>query len=429
MTTATMINETFEQPTQSAPPAARRVRQLLARTQTFSDRLMALNEIALAFGSAHTIDELMRVVTVRVGQLFKYEHCGLCLHTDGRWKMRTLAGAPIPCDRPGEGDWLRRVLTTAQPELIVGGAASAALPNGMRSLLIAPLVGDHEVIGALQFATARPNAYDSDDVRIINLLAAHLASSIRSVRRLDALQSAQSALARYSADLEERNRELDSYAHTIAHDLKAPLGQINGYAHLLTSRSDVILDDEAYEYLGQVQFSVIGMTRMIDQLLFIAQLRGADHLLAPVEVEQTAYLALERFKKAINDRGITVEIAPDLPTACGHEVWIEEVFANLIGNAVKYIGDDNPAPKISLSARPEGDFVRYEVRDNGIGIAAEDRARLFQMFSRLNPTHGDGLGLGLSIVSRIVRRLGGSLGVESDGHGSSFWFTLPTACS
>src|SRR5262249_5069613 len=159
-----------------------------------------------------------------------------------------------------------------------------------------------------------------------------VSSAIRNVRRLDALQAAQGALARYTADLEERNRELDAYSHTIAHDLKAPLGQINGYAHLLTTRPDVILDDEAYEFLGQIHASVIGMTRMIDQLLFLAQLRGANNLLTEVEIEPVVRLALERFGKAIGDRGIAIEIAPDLPPGCGHEIWIEEVFANLIGN-------------------------------------------------------------------------------------------------
>ncbi len=424
MTTGTAVNTLYDQPAQPAQPAARRVRQLLARTQAFSDRVMALNELALALGGAQSVDDLMRIVTARVDQLFKYEHCGLCLQVDGRWRLRTLAGMPLS----DEGDWLRRALTSAQPELIVHGAAAAALPDEMRSLLIAPLVVDHEVIGAFQLASARPNAYDSDDVRIVNLLAAHLASSIRSLRRLEALQTAQAGLARYSADLEERNRELDAYAHTIAHDLKAPLGQIIGYAHLLNTRPNMTLDDEANDYLEQIQFSVVGMTRMIDQLLFIAQLRGADNLPTQVEVEQTVYLALERFRKAISDRGILIEIASQLPTACGHEVWIEEVFANLIGNAVKYIGDDNPAPTIRVSGRVDGDYARYEVHDNGIGIAPEDRARLFQMFSRLNPTQGDGLGLGLSIVSRIIHRLGGSLGIDSDGQGSRFWFTLPTAC-
>ena len=426
--TGAIITDSYDHPTQPAPPAARRVRQLLARTQAYSDRVMALNEIALAFGGAHSLDDLLHVVTARAGQLLKYEHCGLCLHVDGRWRMRTLAGTPLSSDRPGESDALRRVLATAQPELIVSGPALAVLPPGYRSMLIAPLIGDHEVIGALQFAGSRPNAYDSDDVRIVSLLAAHIASNIRSVRRHEALQAAQASLARYAADLEDRNRALDSYSHTIAHDLKAPLGQINGYAHLLTTRQDVMLDDEAYDYLGQIQLSVIGMTRMIDQLLFIAQLRGADALMGQVDMVQTAYVALERFKKAIDDRGIVVEVAPDLPSACGHEAWIEEVFANLIGNAVKYIGETNPAPKIAISAQPQGDFVRYEIRDNGIGIAPEDYQRLFQMFSRLDAAQGEGVGLGLSIVGDIIRRLGGEVGVDSDG-GTCFWFTLQAACS
>ena len=112
----------------------------------------------------------------------------------------------------------------------------------------------------------------------------------------------------------------------------------------------------------------------------------------------------------------------------GHAQWIEEIFANLVSNAIKYMGKDNPDPRISIRGKPEGDMVRYEVCDTGVGIAPDDQARLFEMFTRLHTVNAEGLGLGLSIVHRIINKLNGQIGVESEvGKGSTFWFSLPAA--
>lgn len=109
----------------------------------------------------------------------------------------------------------------------------------------------------------------------------------------------------------------------------------------------------------------------------------------------------------------------------GHPQWMTEVFANLISNALKY-RDDQRDLRIYIRAKPEGDRVRYEVEDNGLGIAPEDKARIFALFTRPNSSDERGLGIGLSIVQRMVTKLGGHLGVESElGKGSTFWFTLP----
>jgi signal transduction histidine kinase len=114
----------------------------------------------------------------------------------------------------------------------------------------------------------------------------------------------------------------------------------------------------------------------------------------------------------------------------GHTQWIEEVFANLISNAIKYMGKDNPVPSITITGFQIHNLVRYEVRDTGVGISPKDQAHLFEMFTRLHTVEADGLGLGLSIVRRIISKLNGQLGVESErGKGSAFWFTIPAALS
>jgi two-component system sensor histidine kinase/response regulator len=138
-----------------------------------------------------------------------------------------------------------------------------------------------------------------------------------------------------------------------------------------------------------------------------------------------AQAALQRFKAELG-AGITVDLSPDLPLALGYGPWLEEVFANLIGNAIKYIGKQNPAPRIAIRGSLHAGLAYYAVQDNGIGIQPEDQARLFEMFTRFHHDQATGLGLGLSIVQRIVVKLNGTLGVESTpGQGSTFWFALP----
>lgn len=225
-----------------------------------------------------------------------------------------------------------------------------------------------------------------------------------------------------------RNDALFSYSSTIAHDLKSPLGAIIGYADVVKLLMGDGLPAQVEKYLTSITDSATIMSDMITRLLWLAKL---DHPLAATEVVDMHIIlpaVLMRLQYQIDRRGMTMLIPEELPLVVGHEAWIEEVFANLISNAIKYIGDDNPNPTIAIQCGRVGDQIRFEVEDNGIGISAEDQAKLFTSFSRLHKVQVEGLGLGLVIVHRIVTNLGGQLGVESEpGKGSVFWFTLPAA--
>jgi nitrogen-specific signal transduction histidine kinase/DNA-binding NarL/FixJ family response regulator len=223
-----------------------------------------------------------------------------------------------------------------------------------------------------------------------------------------------------------RNDALHSYSSTIAHDLKAPLGAIIGYADVIKLLARDILPENVFHYLNSITDSASIMSDMITRLLWLAKL---DHPLAAtstVAVEQVVDAALARLQYQLDRRGVTVRLPSEFPSITGHDAWVEEVFANLISNAIKYMGDDNPNPTIEIRSVIEGQMARFEVRDNGIGISSEDQAKLFASFSRLHKVSVEGLGLGLVIVQRIVTNLKGQVGVESEaGKGSTFWFTLP----
>jgi signal transduction histidine kinase len=236
---------------------------------------------------------------------------------------------------------------------------------------------------------------------------------------------AEEQLREYVKELETSVEELDAYALTIAHDLKAPLSGLLGFVEIL--EYSIGRDKEKVALsINYIRNSSEAMVKMVNQLLWLARLQDPQETFMGLEMVSLVRSVLTRFQSQIESKGIEVRLADYLPTALGHSAWIEELFANLIGNAIHYIGDDNLVPSIDIRGAVEGEMVRYEVEDNGIGIKESDRAKLFKTYSRLETIHREGTGLGLSIVKRIVSKLGGDVGVESEwGKGSTFWFTLP----
>jgi signal transduction histidine kinase len=200
-----------------------------------------------------------------------------------------------------------------------------------------------------------------------------------------------------------------------------------GYLEMLCDFERDRLTPQGQDMLRQASNSSYHMKQIIESLLLLAQLRGGTPPTMPVSMRPIVDSAIRRARPDIEERDVTVNVATNLPPLTGYGPWIEEVVANLISNAVKYIGTDNPSPCINILAEEHDGWVRYTVEDNGMGIAPEHRERLFDMFVRFHTAQAEGLGLGLSIVQRIIHKLNGRLGVDSEpGQGSRFWFALPS---
>ncbi len=268
------------------------------------------------------------------------------------------------------------------------------------------------------------------DLRISPLYdrSGHFRARIIVLRDVTATKRAEKTISLYASELEERNRELDAFSHTVAHDLKSPISVILASIDVARIIEADSITPKVNETLTQIETSANKMTQMIDELLKLAKIRDIQEAVTTVDVSSVAQATVERLKLDIHTRGIEVAVSAEMPSALGHALWIEEIFANLIGNAIKYIGKDNPSPLITICGSRQEQFNRYEVQDNGVGIKPEDRDKLFEKFTRFHQGEASGIGLGLSIVLRMVKRLGGTVGVDSEpGKGSTFWFTLPAA--
>jgi PAS domain S-box-containing protein len=227
---------------------------------------------------------------------------------------------------------------------------------------------------------------------------------------------------------EEREQmiaDLDSFAHTVAHDLKGPLSVILSYGELLSPERIPDLDQETIvECATVINEYAAKMNNIIQELFLLSSVRSDEVTIRPFAMGPVVTAALDRLAYMINEKEATITTPDTWPNAVGYEGWVEAVWVNYLSNALKYGGSP---PSIELGANEQEKKVRFWVRDEGPGISQAAQRRLFVPFTRLEQVkYIEGHGLGLSIVKRIVEKLGGQVGVESKpGEGSLFYFTLP----
>jgi two-component system sensor histidine kinase/response regulator len=249
------------------------------------------------------------------------------------------------------------------------------------------------------------------------------------------LETANERLVRSNAELRARNEELDAFVHTVAHDLKSPLAIVAGYAEVLALTYEEMEPEEIEQILGTTTQMARKLARIVDNLLLLARARKEDATILPLCMAEIVADALERLDHEIAASEAEIVVPDQWPTAVGYGPWVEEVWVNYVSNALKYGGRP---PRVELGAdsflvsSPMGSdeggkgLRRFWVRDDGDGLDAEQQSTLFTEFTRLHELSTEGYGLGLSIVRRIVERLGGQVGVTSTvGQGSEFFFTLP----
>lgn len=231
-------------------------------------------------------------------------------------------------------------------------------------------------------------------------------------------------LRRLNAELHARNEDLDTFAHTVAHDLQSSISLIIGYANLMLENQE--LPAELARYVTAMARNGHKMSSVIHELQLLAGVRKAAFTSSRLDMAAVVAEARQRLAYMIEEYQAEIILPENWPEAWGYAPWIEEVWTNYMSNAIKYGGRP---PSIRLGAVVEtDDMVCFWVQDNGPGLSPEQRARLFTPFTQLGKVRATGHGLGLSIVRRIVENLGGKVGVESKGvpgQGSLFIFTLP----
>jgi signal transduction histidine kinase len=363
----------------------------------------------------------------------------------------------FPLEAPAESlDVLhlsRHVLcgSAGQPELadlISHSQLSPELLNvRISSYLRVPVRLHGRLVGALSLGAYEPETrFDQEDARMAEDLGYRIALAKESLRlyqeaqrEIELRKQAEARLLKFNAELERRvsertllleetTREANSFAYTVAHDLRAPLRAITGFSQVLLEDYSGVLDAAGKEYLDRIIGSAQRMDDLIRDLLEYARLNRAEITLEVVDLDVLLARTMQILAQERSERNAEVRWTTPLGKVIAQEVILGQALRNLLSNAMKFVPRDR-RPEVAVTSEHRGDRLRIVIQDNGIGIAPEHQARVFGMFERLNTAEEyPGTGMGLAIVRRAVERLGGDIGLDSTvGKGSQFWIELPVA--
>jgi light-regulated signal transduction histidine kinase (bacteriophytochrome) len=243
------------------------------------------------------------------------------------------------------------------------------------------------------------------------------------IRRLN--DTLECRVAERTAQLEEANKELESFSYSVSHDLRAPLRHVQGYVEMLQKASDGQLSDKAQRYLKTIAEASSEMGYLIDDLLAFSRMGQAEMRESRVHLDELVQDTIRALEMATTDRKIVWQTAPLAPVV-GDRSLLKQVLANLVGNAVKYSRMRDPAViEIGCAGEEEGRVILF-VRDNGAGFDMRYAHKLFGVFQRLHRAEEfEGTGIGLATVRRIVARHGGRVWAEGAvNEGATFSFTL-----
>lgn len=236
---------------------------------------------------------------------------------------------------------------------------------------------------------------------------------------------AEETLKRTVEALTTSNAELERFAYIASHDLQEPLRTVVRYSQLIEQRYGNRLDFDAIEFIGYIVGASKQMAEMVQGLLEFSRVASAVQHFEAVDTEWALTAALNNLASAIAESGAQI-VHENLATVAGHDIQVVQLFQNLIGNGIKYRSPERP-PRIAIACHREGNFWRFSVSDNGIGIDPAYIDQLFIIFRRLHTRQAyPGAGIGLALCKGIIEHHGGRIWVESQfGRGSTFFFTLP----
>lgn len=229
-----------------------------------------------------------------------------------------------------------------------------------------------------------------------------------------------------TAQLENTNKELESFSYSVSHDLRAPLRAISGFAEIIVRRHQSDLNEEGQRYFRNIVQAGERMGQLIDDLLTYSRLGRAGIQRERIKLDDLLKEIVMRMGSTISKKQGTLVVAEGLPPVMGDRTLLSQIFINLLDNAIKYHRPDTP-PQVTVDFRNEDHHVIISVKDRGIGIPIEYQQKIFDIFQRLHPEDEyPGTGVGLSTVKKAAELLGGKIWIESQvGHGSTFFVKLP----
>ena len=427
--------------------AARDVTERKRAEQRLAERTMLLDAINRVFRDAltHETEEEVGQTCLAVAEELTGSKFGFVSEVNQAGRLDTIAlsnpgwqACRLPKTKAARmlrgmeirGIW-SRVLRKGESQIVNDPASDpdrVGTPEGhppITAFLGVPLKHRNKTFGLIALAN-KGSGYDSADKDAIETLSVAFVEALMRTRAETGRKRAEEQLRQKAAELEAKNQELDAFTYSVSHDLKEPLRAIEAFSQFVLEDCADRLDEQGREYLLKLANAAVRMKKLIEDLLTLSRASRESRRRTQVDVGRLVRDVVERMSSTVEGRGATVEVEDGLPDVLADPPRVEEVFANLLGNALKFNESKRPSVKIGVRAT-EGGMATFYVQDNGIGIDPQYHERIFGIFQRLHRREEyEGTGAGLAIVKRVVEIFGGRTWVESElGAGATFLFTLP----
>ena len=409
--------------------------------------LTTLYEAATAVSSHLSLDAVLHTVAEQMTQALDLSGCALSLWDRERNLVATMVDygvawpdeAEAVCTTHDLSDCpaARRVLETRQPIVIrrddpaAGEAELTQVEKGeVLAALMLPLIARDRVLGLAELFTEARD-YTPEEIRLAQSLAAQAAIVIENVRLYEQTQQevierrrAERALCKRSAQLESANKELEAFAYSVSHDLRAPLRSIDGFSQILLEDYADSLDAEGQDYLRRVRASSQRMAELIEDILKLSRITRREMCREVVDLSALARGIAAELGQREPERQVEFVIEEGV-VMHGDAGLLRVALENLLGNAWKFTAR-HPRARIEFGVTQQDGEAAYFVRDDGAGFDMVYADRLFGAFQRLHSaTEFEGTGIGLATVQRIIHRHGGRVWAEGEvEQGATFYFTL-----
>lgn len=416
-------------------------RRLNASLAQHAERLRILHEIDRALIGSETPQSIAGAVLQPLRELLGVPRAIVNLFDLERGEVEWLAAAGRRRIHVGPGVRYSirlmgdlEALERGEPQVIdvatlpPGPEVDGLLASGVQVYMAVPMIAHGELIGAISFGGATAT-FPREQVEIARAAADQFAIVIAQARLHERVRQQAEELERRvaerTAQLEAANKELEAFSYTASHDLRAPLRAIDGYSRMIEEDHSAGLDAEGRRLLAVVRAETQRMGRLIDDLLAFSRLGRKAPVPAIVDMNALARGALDELLAAAGGARPEVDLAP-LPAARGDATLLYQVWANLLGNAIKF-SSRQARPRVEVSGQLDGANAIYRISDNGAGFDMQYYDQLFAVFQRLHTqAEFEGTGIGLATVKRILERQQGAIWAESaPGAGATFWFSLP----
>ncbi len=318
------------------------------------------------------------------------------------------------------------------------------IDSNIKSELCVPIVLNGNSIGCINVESCEENAFSEEDEKLLITLSNISTSAINNAQLFNNLgielkeriktdekiiklnEELEKRVMQRTAKLAEVNKELESFAYSVSHDLRAPLRSIMGFSEIISKRYKDKLSGESLEYFGYILEASRNMSNLIEDLLKFSRLKKGEIEKEEIDLNEIIQTVIHSLSHDINNNNVKIEFSDNLPIIKAERTLMGQILTNLINNSIMY-HRKGINPVIKLSAEEDNENIIIKIIDNGQGIPKEHHEKIFNIFQRLHPADEyPGTGIGLAIVKKAVSALGGQVSLESEvGLGSTFMVLLP----